>query len=507
MMIEANPRDLLKLVYKLDLYSFVEASFAVLEPGNTFIAARYLELLCAALMQVDARAVKRLIINMPPRHLKSIVTSVIFPAWLLMRDPKTKLALICHSDMLANDLALKCKRLIEADFYRDSAPGMQIRPDRDRRMDFETTEGGGLYAASIGSGITGRGFDHIIIDDPIAAHDALSAAERERVQEAFDGMISSRLDDPVRGTITAVQQRLHEADLSGYLLSRGGWELLSLPLIAEEEKTHKFGNCEWRRPVGDILLPSRFPEVEIDKIRAYNGEAIFATQWQQNPTSTRGELIKSEYLNSIDACPTSANRIFIAVDTAVKQTTTSDYTVFLVIATDGLRHYILDVLRARLDPVQICDAAVQLLQIYRVERLLIEDSASGPGLHAMLAAKGHRAELRPVGGRTKQERVEKHLHSFVDGKVYVLNNQPWTVDFRNELVRFPLGRYNDQVDALTLYLEYMFSSTTVRACITHANSSAERMAQGFGARPSRKGEHPMRPRKPGGGFRGRGPFG
>jgi hypothetical protein len=193
--------------------------------------------------------VTRLIINMPPRHLKSIVTSVVFPAWLLMRDPKTKIAVICHSDMLANDLASRCKRLIDSDDYRQIAPQVQIRQDRARRTDFETTRGGGVYAASIGSGITGRGFDHIILDDPIAAHDAQSAAERDRVQQDFDGMISSRVDEPVRGTITVVQQRLHEADLSGYLLARGGWDILCLPLVAEEEQTHKFGDYEWRRDV------------------------------------------------------------------------------------------------------------------------------------------------------------------------------------------------------------------------------------------------------------------
>src|ERR1700682_3687825 len=174
----------------------------------------YLELLGAALMQVDARKVTRLIINMPPRHLKSIVTSVVFPAWVLMRDPKTKIAVICHSDMLAHDLASKCKRLIESEDYRQIAPQVRIRQDRDRRKDFETTRGGGVCAASIASGITRRGFDHIILDDPIAAHDAQSAPERDRVQYAFDDMISSRLDEPARGTITLVQQRLHEADLS-----------------------------------------------------------------------------------------------------------------------------------------------------------------------------------------------------------------------------------------------------------------------------------------------------
>jgi predicted phage terminase large subunit-like protein len=370
-------------------------------------------------------------------------------------------------------------------------------------MDFETTHGGGVYFASIASGITGRGFDHIILDDPIAAHDAQSEAERDRVQQAFDGMISSRLDDPARGTITVVQQCLHEADLSGHLLSRGGWDCLCLPLVAEEEKTHKFGQYEWRRPVGNVLLPERFPEAEIQKIRANNGEAIFATQWQQNPTSTSGELIKPDHLIPIDARPSGASRLFIAADTAVKQTATSDYTVFLVIATDGTRHYVVDVLRARFDPVQMFHAAVRLLQRYRVEKVLIEDSASGPGLHAMLADKGLRSELRPVGGRNKEERLERHLHFFVDGRIYVLNNQPWTVDFRNELVRFPVARYDDQVDALTLYLEYMFSNAPTRPCILSTNSSAERMIRAMGAQSMRKGEHPMRPRGPGGGLRWR----
>ena len=232
-------------------------------------------------------------------------------------------------------------------------------------------------------------------------------------------------------------------------------------------------------------------------------EKRYSTQWQQIPTSTRGELIKPEHLIPIDACPPGATRKFIAVDTAVKQTASSDYTAFLVIATDGTRHYVVDVLRARFDAVQMCNAAERLLQRHSVAKVLIEDSASGPGLHAMLAEKGLRSELRPVGGRNKQERLEKHLHVFVDRRVYVLTNQPWTVDFRNELVRFPVARHDDQVDALTLYLEFMFSNAHARPVILSANGWEERMARTMGAQPMRKGEHPMRPRGPGGGLRWR----
>jgi predicted phage terminase large subunit-like protein len=494
---DLSHRELLHLVYKSDFHSFLQRAFSIMEPGHELKLMTYLELTCAVLTQVEARAIKRLIINMPPRHLKSFVTSVVFPAWLLMRDPSLKIAVISHSDMLANDLAGKCMRLIESDDYRDIAPSVQIRSDRHRRTDFETTRGGGVFSASIASGITGRGFDHIILDDPISAKDAMSEAERERVQLTYEGMISSRLDDPVRGTIIVVQQRLHEADLSGHLLAKGGWEHLCLPLVAEEDKTHKFGACEWHRPKGDILLPDRFPREEIEKIRAHEGETIFATQWQQNPSSTKGELIKAEYLRPFDHAPPTATRLFMAVDTAVKQTSSSDYTVFLTIATDGFRHYVMDVHRGRWDQVQMRDVAISLRQRYLYEKILIEDSASGPGLQTTLAEKGIKSDTINVSGRGKEERLQRHLHAFVAGRIYVRNNQPWTVEFRNEFVRFPVGRYDDQVDAMTLYLDFIFSYNPHPPTLLGTNSCADRLAAALGPKPSRKGEHHMRPRHPG----------
>jgi predicted phage terminase large subunit-like protein len=490
-------RELLHKVYASDLSSFLPFAFDVLEPGKPLIKAPYLELLCAALMLVNARAIRRLIVNMPPRHLKSIVTSVVFPAWLLMRNPKVKIALICHSDMLANDLASKTKRLLESEAYRALAPQVQIRSDRDRRMDFETTAGGQVYSASIGSGITGRGFDHIILDDPIAAHAASSEAERVRVQNAFDGMISSRLDDPARGTITVVQQRVHEDDLSGYLLARGGWESLTLPLVAEEDKAYCFGDFEWTRSSGDILLPERFPDDVIERLRRENGEAIFATQWQQNPSSTQGEVIKDDYLKPIAGCPPTATRIFISVDTAIKQTTSSDYTVFLLIATDGNRHYVIDIRRGRWDVTEMRDVAIRLLSQYPAEKVLIEDSASGPALRTLLLQAGHRCELRSVGNRNKEERLQRVIAPFVDGRIYYLNNQPWSVPFRNELIQFPIGKHDDQVDAMTLYLEYVSAQMPFKQVILSTNSAPERMLSALSPGLVRKGEHPMRPRHPG----------
>ena len=132
----------------------------------------------------------RLIINLPPRHLKSVLTSVVFVAWLLGRDPKLRIAVISHNRGLAADLAPKTLQLIEFDFYRKAFPKLHLRDDGRKVMDFVTTKGGGRYAASFDSGITGRGFDIIIVDDPIAAHHAKSEKERANVKETFDRMIA-----------------------------------------------------------------------------------------------------------------------------------------------------------------------------------------------------------------------------------------------------------------------------------------------------------------------------
>jgi predicted phage terminase large subunit-like protein len=484
------------------LRTFLERAFREIDPRGGLHVADYVLYLIEALQRVIDGNDTRVIINLPPRHLKSILISIVWPAWLLGHNPKLRIAVVSHSQALARDLGLKALRLVESDFYRDVFPETRLRDDRRQAMDFETSQSGGRYAASFETGITGRGFNLIIVDDPISAHAVRSSAERDRVNETFDAMVASRLDDPLRGAIVVVGQRLHENDLSGYLLSKGGWKHICLPLVTEESTTLQVRGRLWVRNPGDVLLPALWPPDVVALTRSGAGEALFSAQYQQNPSAAIGELIKPDHLRKFDELPTAANRCTLSWDTAVKTGPNASYTVCLVFATDGNRHYVVDVLRARLDPVQARDVALRVIGHYRPSTVLVEDASSGPGLAKMLEEHHHRCDLWPTAGLSKEERLEPHLHMFSEGRVLIKNNQPWTTELANEWLRFPFGKHDDQVDAMTQYLNWAAQKLpATRPIMVMANPWEEKLARVLSrqGRPSRKGEHPLRPLR--GGFR------
>jgi predicted phage terminase large subunit-like protein len=181
---------------------------------------------------------------------------------------------------------------------------------------------------------------------------------------------------------------------------------------------------------------------------------------QQNPAAAFGELIQPSQIQHFTDLPPDARRVILSWDTAVKAGGPKhSYTVCLVIARDSRRHYVIDVLRARLDPVQMRDAALELIGTYKPSKILIEDASSGTGLASMLAERGYHAELCPTGGKGKEERLESQLHMFSQHRVLIKQNQPWTVDLESELLRFPFSKHNDQVDALTQYLAWIGESS------------------------------------------------
>lgn len=481
-----------------DPIAFLEKVFPELNPGGALQLAPYLEYLVEVLHRAETGQDTRIIINLPPRHLKSILVSVVWPAWLLGRNPMLRIAVISHSQNLARDLALKSLRLMQSEVYQSIFPNTRLAVDRQQVMDFETTQKGGRFAGSVDSGITGRGFNMIIVDDPISAHAARSPAERDNVNENFDTMIASRLDDQGRGAIVLVGQRLHESDLSGYLLSKGrAWRHVSIPLVAEEKTTLQIGSRLWTREAGEVLLPQMWPPEIVTRHRADTGEATFSAQYQQNPSAAAGELIRPDQIGFYDDLPPGVRRVTLSFDTAVKTGPNSSYTVGLAVFTDGRRHYVEDVLRQRLDPVQARDAALGLVAAYRPSAILVEDASSGPGLAKMLEEHHHHCTLRPTGGQSKEERLLPVLHMFAEGRVLVKRGQAWTTEFVNELSRFPFGKHDDQVDALAQYLAW-FAETgrSTPAVIVGTGGADDRLANALAGRvrPLQRGEHPMRPR-------------
>ena len=234
-------QELLRVFLRNDLYAFVQKVFETVNPGVAFSRNWSTEAVTHALQRVVSGAATRLIINIPPRNLKSICASVAMPAFLLGHNPTKKVICVSYSDDLAAKFSNDCRAVMRTDWYQQTFPRARIDKAKDTESEVRTTERGYRLATSVGGTLTGRGGDIIIIDDPIKPQDAQSKSVREKTVQWYENTLLSRLDDKVHGAIVVVMQRLHLDDLAGHLLERSGFEHLCLPAIAERKQIIQLG--------------------------------------------------------------------------------------------------------------------------------------------------------------------------------------------------------------------------------------------------------------------------
>ena len=444
----------------LDFLSFAQRAFHDLRPDIGFEAHPYLELLASHLDAVRTGEVRRLIINVPPRHTKSVLASIALPAWLLGHDPSLGIVCASYGQELADALARDCRSIMTSDWYRAVFP-TQIR--RNALHDITTAQNGYRLATSVGGVLTGRGADVVIIDDPLKPDEALSDQRRTTVNAWFDNSLLSRLNSQATGRIVVVMQRLHMHDLVGHLLEKGGWTVLSLPAIAEADERIGFdtllGPRVFTRSAGQALHPARFSRAALEEVRRAVGPYNFASQYQQSPIPLEGNLVKRSWLERYT--PEQAKQPFMSVvqswDTANKAGELNDYSVC---TTWGLRHdrrrLLLDVFRRRLEFPDLKRAVRDLALRFRPRTILIEDKASGTQLiqelrrEGLLAVRG----VDPPPGTDKVMRLHAHTTAFESGRVLLPQTAPWLDDYVAELTGFPGTRHDDQVDATTQALAH-----------------------------------------------------
>ncbi len=215
-------------------YTFMHRAFLELNPRTQFLHTWHNELIASKLEACRRGEITRLIINVPPRSLKSHSAAVAFPAFVLGHNPSAQIICASYGQDLANKHSLDCRTIMASEWYR-SLFRTRLSPQKQSIQEFLTTQNGFRMATSIGGVLTGRGADIIIIDDPLKPDEALSETQRTAVNNWFDHTLYSRLNDKRTGCIIIIMQRLHEDDLVGHVLEQGGWDLLKLPAIAEEE--------------------------------------------------------------------------------------------------------------------------------------------------------------------------------------------------------------------------------------------------------------------------------
>src|SRR5438093_3603342 len=321
-----NDQAVLVAVLRSDLRYFVWKVFQTILPGTPYLPNWHVDAIVYQLLRVQAGDISRLLINQPPRSLKSICASVAYVAWFLGHDPTRRVIVVSYSNDFAAELHRQFRMVIDAPWYRALFPAM--RPAKDSGAELVTTAGGSRYATSIGGTLTGRGADLLIVDDPLKGDDAMSESARRRVIDWYGGTLVSRLNDKENGPIVVVMQRLHENDLAGHLLGQGSWHHLDLPAIAIEDSVIPIGpQRQHSRRRGDVLHPDRESREVLGRIKAEIGSLMFSAQYQQRPVPVEGNLIKRGWFRSYDQPPPAGprDRIVQSWDIAMMTGETNDF--------------------------------------------------------------------------------------------------------------------------------------------------------------------------------------
>lgn len=456
MMVQFDPklaRAVAQAVRRENFLLFLQGAFNVISPGKTLSKDPYLEALAFALQFAALEHGKRLMVTMPPRYLKSIAASIALPAWMLGRDPSMKIIVACYADTLAKDHARLFRRLVASDFYRTAFPYTSVVPVVNNATEFVTCQGGGRRAATVGGSLTGMGADLIIIDDVMKASDASSDARREEARRFHDETLYTRLNDKVQGSIIVVQQRLHQDDLIAHLKERERYEHLNLPAIADQPSSMSLYNgFTWEREQGEFLAPEHEGQAALDAIKADIGEAAFITQYQQDPASSGSSMLDFGKVSLLDDDPQDirALKIVQTWDTAIKDGPNCDFSVGITFAWDGDRWVVLDVIRRRMNFGALKAAALAFYKKWSPDLIVVEDSANGSAMVSDLRKdKDISIKLLSPKG-SKEERFSIATEYLESGKLVLLRSAGYFSVLRQELLAFPEGRFDDQVDAISL---------------------------------------------------------
>lgn len=468
------PSDFFHALARRDFEVFLELCFRQLNPGTELSRGWYISAMCQALLEITDGSSKRLQITVPPRHLKSITTTVAFSAWMMGRGTDYKIICASYGQELSSSLSREFRKVITSAWYAKVFPETARSITRDTDTEVRTRQGGYRFATAVGGAVTGFGADLIIIDDLMKAADASFPEARARAQRYVDESLMSRLNDKASGAVIAIQQRLGEDDVSAHLTNKGGFNHLDLPAIAVRDEiirlTH--GRTHARR-IGDVLNPEREPRSVLEQIRLDLGPRAFEAQYQQNPTPPDGDYVKWDRIQRYDKAPERSRltRIVHSWDCAASPAPTADYSVGTVWGLHGASWLLLDLIRARLDYPDLLARVRSERTRWRADVIIVEKASSGIGLlqdltrdmRCMSDPAHHAPWCLRLAGDSRQPKAER-LYSGMDrlysGLARFPREAPWLEDLRREMMSFPNARNDDQVDSISQFLAYGVRNTS-----------------------------------------------
>lgn len=418
-----------------------------------FIAGRHHSIMADAFERVARGELKRLIINMPPRHTKSEFASYLFPAWFLGQYPEKKIIQTAHTAELAVGFGRKVRNLINQEDFQEVFPGIELSSDSKAAGRWNTNKRGDYFAIGVGGAVTGKGADVLIIDDPHSEQEAALGAYNpevyDKVYEWYTSGPRQRLQPG--GAIIVVMTRWSVRDLTGQIVKsatqRDGadeWEVIELPAIL---------------PSGDPLWPEFWPLDQLEALKAELPISKWSAQYQQDPTSEEGALIKREWWREWEhSSPPPCEAIIQSWDTAFLKTQRADYSacttwgVFYHPDEDGKtvpNLILLDAYKEKLEFPELKRAAYEKYWEYEPDQMVVEKKASGAPLIFELRAMGIPVtEFTPSRGQDKIARVNAVTDLFASGVVWCPATR-WAEEVVEECAAFPAGEHDDLVDSTT----------------------------------------------------------
>lgn len=456
-MINERPNLLLNLKLRSEFKWFIAKCFGTLNPGTEYLSNWHIDAIAWQLEQVRLGHIKRLIITMPPRSAKSISASVAFPAFIHGNDPTKEIITVSYAQSLASKLHNDYRTILTSAWFKGLFPEARIDPKKESEQEVRLTKRGVRLATSVGGVLTGRGADIIIIDDPLKADDAHSEAQRVRVNEWYSAALVSRLNQKTNGAIVIVTQRLHVDDLVGHVTEfDDSWTVLNLPAIASEDQRIPIGpNRYHHRQQGALLHPARETQAVLDELKLNIGSAAFEAQYQQSPIPPGGHMFKREWLNYYPFLPeiTDDDTVFQSWDTASKTGLQNDWSVGTTWLYKNGMYYLMDVVREKLNYPDLKARMLAAAQQYNPWCILLEDTGVGTGLIADLKSEG--LDVIDISAtQSKEARANIQTPKFESGRVWLPETAPWLSELEAELLAFPAGRHDDQVDSIVQALAY-----------------------------------------------------
>jgi predicted phage terminase large subunit-like protein len=486
---EMNLDRIIQAALRTNFLSF--ARKAIREHDGTKLGDQpYLRYLADELNLFADNETHRLIVNLPPGHLKTWLASTCLTAWLLARDSSLKVIIVTHAEHLSKAIARNIRSILQSGWCKEVFAS-RIKKGHAAVTDFGTTAGGGVFVTSFGGSFTGRRADLIIVDDPHDIKDKLE--EIESTIESFNTVLLSRLNDRKDGRVLVVAQRVHEQDLSAHLLRKKKWKHVLLPLIATRDQTYQTSSGVWRRRKGDVLRPDKYGADEIDELRE---EFRFDMLYQQDCDFQTLPAIRAGHFPSIkEPMPPSAP-IVLSVDPGVTSGRRSAFSVIQAWRVGAERFYLIDQFREQCEFYDLIEAVRRLRRQYKPQAILIERAANG---HALISKLGRIPKLaklvRPIDpdGRSKSARFRVHAKTILAKRIHLPADQPWRDEFISEFIEFPHGQFTDQVDATTQFLDHAAELAKLKPALPAGNAVLARNSSSRSRTPSFLGSAPGLP--------------